>query len=197
MMPKPSVPAPVSNKAVSGKSLWYSTGAVAAALFWIVPSAAQEQAPEAAPDFLEQLKECQTKADDGERLACFDQAVGEIVAANEAGEVQIIDQDDVRRTKRELFGLSVPDIEILKTDDEEEDRKAKEMLETVITSARYLSSKKIRFTTQEGAVWEITNAPSRLRTIEAGDKVVFKSASMGTFFIRINGQVGVRGKRIQ
>ncbi|MEM6858136.1 MAG: hypothetical protein AAF559_09715 [Pseudomonadota bacterium] len=192
MMPKPSVCAPMS-----GKTIRYSAGAVAAALLWTIPGTAQEQAPNAGPDFLEQLKVCQTKTNDSERLACFDQAVGNIVAANEAGEVQIIDQDDVRRTKRELFGLSVPDIDILKTDDEEEDKKAKEELETVITSASYQSRKKIRFTTQEGAVWEITGAPSRLRTIEAGDRVVFKKASMGTFFIRINGQVGVRGKRIQ
>jgi len=191
-MPNPPIPALLSDKVAR-----YPAGAMAAALILATSVAAQEPGPEAVPDFLEQLKECQTKTDDTQRLACFDQVVGGMVVANEAGEVQIIDQEDVRRTKRELFGLSVPDIEILKTDDEEKDKKAKEELETVISSARYVSRKKIRFTTQEGAVWEINNAPSRLATVKEGDKVVFKKASMGTFFIRINGQVGVRGKRIQ
>ena len=150
-----------------------------------------------APDFLAKLKECQAITDDDARLACFDGSVTAMIAANEAGEVQIVDQEDVRKTRRQLFGLSVPEIEILKGKDNEENKEARELLETTITSVRYLSSRKIRFTTEEGAVWEIIRAPSRLRTVESGDTVIFKKASLGTFFIRIDGQLGVKGKRIQ
>jgi hypothetical protein len=46
-------------------------------------------------------------------------------------------------------------------------------------------------------VWEINNAPARFRPIKAGDTVIFKEASLGFYFIRINGQMGVKGKRIQ
>ena len=81
--------------------------------------------------------------------------------------------------------------------EEGEDKEASELLETTITSVRYLSAKKIRFTTEEGATWEITSAPRRLRTVKAGHSVVFKKAALGSFFIRVNGQMGVKGKRIQ
>lgn len=157
---------------------------------------AQSETSDPSGDLLDKLKACQAVTGDSERLACFDQAVGEVVAASDAGEVRIVDQEDVRRTKRQLFGLSVPEIDILKTKDDE-DKEASELLETSITSVRYISRRKLRFTTEEGAVWEINNAPSRLRTVEAGDQVVFKKAALGTFFIRIDGQLGVKGKRVQ
>ncbi|MEP2140782.1 MAG: hypothetical protein ABJI41_14840 [Erythrobacter sp.] len=159
---------------------------------------AQDGQNGATPDFLAKLKECQAITDDADRLACFDGSVTAMVAANEAGQVQIVDQEDVRKTRRQLFGLSVPEIDILKgKDDDKQTKEARELLETTITSVRYLSSRKIRFTTQEDAVWEINRAPTRLRTVEAGDTVVFKKASLGTFFIRIDGQLGVKGKRVR
>ena len=36
-----------------------------------------------------------------------------------------------------------------------------------------------------------------LKPINAVAKVIFKQASLGFYFIRINGQMGVKGKRIQ
>lgn len=149
------------------------------------------------PDYLAKLKECQAISDDAARLACFDGSVNAIIAANDAGQVQIVDQEDVRNTRRQLFGLSVPEVGILKGKDDKESKEARELLETSITSVRYLSAKKVRFTTEEGAVWEMNRIPRRLRTVKAGDPVVFKKAALGTFFIRINGQMGVKGKRVR
>lgn len=47
-----------------------------------------------------------------------------------------------------------------------------------------------------GAVSEINNPPRKIAPIAAGDKVVFKKASLGYYFIRINGQIGVKGRRV-
>jgi hypothetical protein len=158
--------------------------------------AAQDNSGAGSTDYLDRLKACRLLTDDTARLACFDRAVGEIVSATEDGEVQLIDREDVRQTKRELFGFSVPDVGILKSDNEA-DKQASDTLETSITSVRYLTRSKFRFTTAEGAVWEINNAPARLRSVEAGDKVVFKKASFGYYFVRINDQLGVKGKRVE
>lgn len=163
-----------------------------------IPAAAQEAnaAPGPTPDYLERLKDCQTKQDDDARLACFDAAVGQMVDANEKGDVEVVDREDVRKTKRQLFGFSLPKIKLFGGPDGEEDDKDK-LFETTITRARYLSAKKARFTTAEGAVWEMKNIPRRLRKIKAGDTVKFKQASLGYYFIRIGGQMGVKGRRIQ
>ncbi|MEQ8827695.1 MAG: hypothetical protein RIC82_07960, partial [Parvibaculum sp.] len=102
---------------------------------------------------------------------------------------------DVRRTRRQLFGLSVPDVGILAGD--EKDREATDTLTTRITSVRYRPRRRAEFTTAEGARWQIFKVPRRLADIEPGDEVEFKKASLGTYFIRINGQMGVKGKRIE
>ena len=151
--------------------------------------------PTARADIVGELKTCQRLPDDSERLACFDRTVSTLVAANEAGDVRLVDREDVRRTRRQLFGFSVPDIDILKGD--EKDREATDTLTTTITNVRYRPRGRAEFTTAEGARWEIFKVPTRLADIEPGDKVEFKKAAMGTFFIRINGQMGVKGKRVE
>ena len=163
------------------------------ALLLATPALAQAQAAD--EDYVGALKACRTIADKTERLACYDAKVGAMVTASDAGDVKIVDRDDVRRTRRQLFGFTVPDLDILEGDNT--DKQTSELLETTITSARRMSAKAWRFTTAEGAVWEISNAPQRLAPIKAGDTVVFKVASLGFYFIRINGQIGVKGKRSQ
>lgn len=154
------------------------------------------------PDHFEKLKSCQTVSDDSARLACFDEAVGSIVNASDAGEVQVLDQQDVEKTRRSLFGFSLPDLDIFnggdKAEESDEDKKKRQnLLETTITSVHYSKSDEVYFNTPEGATWRMSNIPDRLRKIEVGQTVVFKRASLGSFFIRINGQLGVKGRRVR
>lgn len=159
------------------------------------PALAQDAADAAATDYVDELRACRAIVDGAERLSCYDAKVGAMVAATEAGDVQVVDRDDLVRTRRQLFGFTVPDLDILKGN--EQDKEASEVLTTSITGARRMSNIAWRFTTEEGATWEINNAPRRLAPIKAGDKVEFKKASLGFYFIRINGQMGVKGKRVE
>ena len=43
----------------------------------------------------------------------------------------------------------------------------------------------------------MSNVPMRLRPPRVGDEVVFKKAALGSYFIRIAGQTGVKGRRIE
>ncbi|MEE4212837.1 MAG: hypothetical protein V2I43_26625 [Parvularcula sp.] len=156
-----------------------------------------QQVDEASADtLLEQLKSCQLVTDDGERLACFDRAAGAMVSASDAGDVRVLDREAVRQTRRSLFGYRIPDLGIFGGGEEVGDN-SDELFETTIERARYLSSKRVQFTTAEGAVWEMKNVPRRLRQIEPGDAVVFKPAALGYFFVRIDGQMGIKGRRIE
>lgn len=156
------------------------------------------QEPAATNDtYIDGLKSCQAIAADAERLACFDRKVDQMVAASETGEVRVLDREEVTRTRRSLFGFNLPDLGIFGGDDDGNGGEDDELFETTITSARYMSRKNVRFTTAEGAVWEMKNVPRRLRPIEAGDTVTFKPASLGYYFVRINGQMGVKGRRVE
>lgn len=168
----------------------------AASALSCMPVSAQAPSENASGDeYIDELRKCQAIAEDSSRLACFDAAALGLVTANETGEVRLIDKEDVRQARRQLFGLAAPEVDLLKPDEGEEvDNK---YLESQIVSVRYLSRQKIQFTTTEGALWEIKRAPKRLKRVEAGDKVVFKKASLGSFFIRIEGQLGVKGGRVR
>ena len=157
------------------------------------PANAQDGDEGSSDEYLDRLRACQAISVDAERLACFDNAVGTIVAANDAGDLQVVDREDVRQTRRSLFGFSLPDIGLFGGDDDEDE----ELFTTTITRVRYSSARRAQFTTEEGAVWEMKNIPRRLRRIEPGDSVEFKEASLGYYFVRIDGQMGVKGRRVQ
>lgn len=156
---------------------------------------AQDAAP-GSTDHLSALKACQLLTADRDRLACFDRAVPAMVADADGGQVKIINQDDMRKTRRRLFGFSLPDIGIFGGDNGEDDEL--QVLESTITSVRYTQSDAFTFRIEDGgATWQVSNAPKRLREVKAGDKVEFKKAALGSYFIRIDGQIGVKGRRIQ
>ncbi len=170
--------------------------ALALSAFTAAPAMAQEAAaPASASAQLAELDACRAIADDAARLACFDREVGAILAATETGEVRVVDREEMRQTRRSLFGFNLPNLGLFGGDDDDE--KSDELFETTISSARYQGRRKVRFTTAEGAVWEMNNVPRRLRAIEVGDPVVFKPASLGFYFVRIDGQMGVKGKRVR
>lgn len=130
------------------------------------------------------------------RAACYDSNVGTLIGAIEAGDVRLVDREEVRKTRRQLFGLALPETELLKPDEKDKAEETSELLETTVATSRQTGPANWRFTTAEGATWEINNPPRKIAPIVAGDKVVFKKASLGYYFIRINGQIGVKGRRV-
>jgi hypothetical protein len=149
---------------------------------------------DSATDHLASLRACKAQADPALRLACYDAASAEVIAAADGGQLKIVDQAEIRRTRRGLFGFSLPDLGLFGGGDDSPDM---DMLETSISSVRYTNDDAFLFKTKEGATWQVLNAPSRLREVRSGDPVVFKKAAMGSYFIRIDGQMGVKGKRVE
>ena len=121
------------------------------------PAAAQDA------DYLAQLKACRAIADEAERLACYDAKVGAIVSASDAGDVKVVSREEVRKTRRQLFGITMPDIAILRGDGKDEEETSG-LFETTIASGRQTGPATWRFTTAEGAVWEINTPPAQDRS---------------------------------
>ena len=169
--------------------------AAASLVLTAAPAAAQAEFEIEDSDQLEALRACKDIAEDAARLACYDSAAGKLTAAIESGEVQVVDKEDVKEARRGLFGFSLPKIKLFGSDGD--DGEQLEMLESTITSVSRTRGGYI-FQIKDGdATWEIKKAPMRLRTPKAGDTVVFKKASFNTYFIRIEGQIGVKGTRIR
>lgn len=182
-MPSTTSPSAMLNKA---RSPLLATGAL-----WLLVAAGPAHAQQAADDRLAPLRACAAIADPAQRLACYDREAGVVVAAVNTGDVRLVERREVEQTRRSLFGFTVPRLGIFGDDEE-----APDTLETTITGVRSLGQDAWAIQVAEGSVWQITNAPSRLRTPKAGDAIVIKKAALGSFFIRIAGQTGVKGRRV-
>ena len=168
-----------------------------AALALYPAAAAAQDAGEASA--LDPLKACQAMTDPAARLACYDAAVADVVTASDQGDLHVVDAETVRETRRGLFGFSLPDLGIFGGgDDDGDEDDGLDMLETTVTSVRYFTPRSFTFRIAEGdARWEVSDAPSRLMKVESGDPVVIEKGALSSYFIRFDGQNGVKGRRVE
>lgn len=171
--------------------------AMLAALTAAPLAAAADDKPESA--YIKGLRDCQAKTDPAERLACYDSAVAAMVAASSEGEVRVVDREEVRQTRRKLFGFSLPDLGIFGGKDDKDDPKQTEeftTLQTTIAGVRTIYGKYV-LTTAEGAQWQLDEMPARLMKPKVGQPLEIKAGALSSYFLRINGQGGVKGRRVQ
>lgn len=161
-------------------------------------ASAAGQDSKAAADPFDPLRACRAIAADVERLACFDRVSAVLVAAADEGDLSVVNREEVRKTRRTLFGFALPDLGIFGGGDkarEKDEADEVEVLTTTVASARTTSAG-IEITTAEGAVWLIPNPPRRLMTPRPGQPVELRKGTLTSYFIRINGQGGVKARRI-
>ncbi len=145
---------------------------------------------------LQSLTRCRAVADNAERLACFDKASGALEQAVKAKEVRIVDQEDIRKTRRSLFGFTVPRIGLFGDRDGEEERPEFTEINTTVASSRALANGRaeIRLTGEENAVWQTTEAMAF--PPKAGDAIRIRKGTLGNYFISVGGR-SVRGMRVR
>lgn len=161
------------------------------------PALAQDDSKESS--YVTALRVCQGKSDSAERLACYDTAVAAVVSASTEGEVRVVDAEAVRETRRKLFGFALPDLGIFggkgdKVDAEEEEEFT--TLNTTISGVRGVGQTYV-LTIAEGAQWQLDELPARLMKPRIGQPIEIKKGALSSYFLRINGQKGVKGRRVQ
>ncbi|MBK6708460.1 MAG: hypothetical protein IPG54_13665 [Sphingomonadales bacterium] len=109
-------------------------------------TAADDPPPKAYGD----LVACRDVAEAGARLDCYDKATAEIERARSAKELVLMDKASIRKTKRSLFGFSLPNLPFFGDGDGEGKSKEAEELQTSFASLRSLGYGKWQFTVPEG-----------------------------------------------
>lgn len=164
-------------------------------------ASAAETPPGAPPAVVQKLLDCRAIADAGQRLACFDASVAALASGVEKREVLVADTDQVKKAKRSLFGLTLPNFNLFgatraegeKTDD----RGALTEIEAVIRSARPGPSGNWRLELDDDSRWVQTDGVGLRHDPRAGMKIRIRRAAMGSYFANIDGQTAIRVKRIQ
>jgi hypothetical protein len=141
---------------------------------------------------IQALSACRGVADEKARLACYDQASARLASAVEKKELVVLDQQEIRETRRSLFGFSVPNIPLFRGEGGGDNGE----LETVIAGAASLGGGKWRIRLEDGAIWDTNETRLGLSDPRPGQKIVIKRGTLGNYFLRINGQSGIRGRRV-
>ena len=163
------------------------------------PATAQPAKSRATPPqarHLGALDACRTIAADAARLACFDRESAALVSASRSGELSVVDRADMRTARRSLFGFALPKLPFFAGDKSADE--VPDTLDSTIVTAQGIANGRYRIQIAAGnALWETTESPLNLSVPRAGEKIVISKGALGSYFLRINGQVGVKGRRIR
>ena len=161
------------------------------------PAHAAGAAPPAAPSGqalpaqMQRLLACREIAESAERLACFDRESGTTAEAVQRQDLVVVDRDEVRRTKRTLFGLSLPKFPLLGGDGEDVSQ-----IDGVIDGVGRNRDGGYVFLLKDGSRWSQTDSRPIALEPERGDTVVVKRAALGSFMLSVGKQPGVRVQRV-
>ncbi|HEY0130415.1 MAG TPA: hypothetical protein VGB57_03345 [Allosphingosinicella sp.] len=142
--------------------------------------------------FIQALSACRGVTDEKARLDCYDRASARLAEAVDKKELVVMDRQEIRETRRSLFGFSVPNIPLFRGESGGDDGK----LETVIAGASRLEGGRWQIRLEDGAVWHTNETRLNLSDPRPGQKIVIQRGTLGNYFLRIDGQRGVRGRRV-
>jgi hypothetical protein len=142
------------------------------------------------------IDRCRQMTDAAQRLSCYDSAANALVTATASGDVSIVDRGEVRKVRHSLFGFSLPKIPFFSGDTTASE--AQDKLDSTIKSVRQLSSGHYQIVIADNnAVWEISESGGvTYEPPHVGQKIEILRGALGNYFLRVDGQVGVRGKRV-
>ena len=157
---------------------------------------AKERKPASTPPQMQALIACRSETNDVARLQCYDRAAAALAEATAAGNVVVIDKEDVKRTRRSLFGFNLPSLPFFDGDDSQKEQEPEE-IEAVVQSARAIGYNMWQMILEGGAVWQTTEASTRLPTPKAGTKVKIRKAALGSYKLSIKDLGHVRAVRVR
>ncbi len=173
--------------------------AAAAGLALVCAGAAlAADAPKPRAAALQALVECRKVADPAQRLTCYDAAAGGLEAAEAAGDVVVVDRAQVQEAQRAAFGFNFRMPAFLTGGGGDSDSAKRgtvlDTLETTATEARQVNGKWY-IVLADGAIWRQTDNEPVNRAPKPGSKVTIKRASLGSYFLSVDGQRSIRAKR--
>ena len=101
----------------------------------------------------------------------------------------------MRKVRRSLFGFSLPKIPFFSGDTTANE--AQEKLDSTIKSVKVLNNGYYQIEIADNdAVWITTESSISFDPPRSGQKIEIVRGALGNYFLRINEQIGVRGKRV-
>jgi hypothetical protein len=163
---------------------------IAAALFAAGAADAKRPPQTGTPTQVQRLMDCRGITAADQRLACYDREAAAINQAIASNDLVMIDKEKARAAGRSLFGFSIPNFGGLFGSGGE----ISQIDGTIKSTGRNQDGGWV-ITLEDGSVWTQTDDWPGLDA-RAGKKVVVKRGVLGSFWLSIPGQNGIKVKRI-
>ena len=157
------------------------------------PAAARKPASTGTPAQIQRLMACRTVTDSAARLTCFDRETTAMEQAVARRDLVFIDRERATEARRSLFGFSVPSFGGLFGGGEEDEVK---QVDGVVLSAGRNSDGGWIVRLGDNSVWSQTDDTPLALAPKPGQKVVVRRGALGTFRLSVNGQPGLKVKRV-
>jgi hypothetical protein len=156
---------------------------------------AKDRDPPRKSPLVNALAACRQITDPGQRLACFDKASGELLAATDKGDVSVVDRSQLRQARRSLFGFNMPRLPFFPGDKSADD--VADKLVSKVAAVRDLGHNRYAVRLADGnAVWETLESYGAFHTPKVGEPVEINRGPLGSYILRFGRQRGVKGRRI-
>lgn len=154
---------------------------------------AKERPKPPTPAVVNRVVGCATVTDPQQRLACYDREVAAMNEAEKKGDLVAMDRTQVRKTKRSLFGLALPDLGVFGDDGED----GESSIETTIRTVRMNPDGKYLFDLAEGGRWLQLDSRNFVIDPKPGQPIRIRRAAMGSYLANVNKQIAIRVRRVQ
>jgi hypothetical protein len=178
---------------MSVRKLVIGLGTVGLAVTFASGAASAKQPKETPPPppQVNALLQCRGIADGAERLACYDKTAASIGDAFAKQELVVFDKESVQKTKRGLFGFSIPNLGIFGDEEGEINQ-----IEGTIAGYGHNPDGGYIFRLADGSRWSQMDGKPIAIPPQNGDKVVVKRGALGSYILSLAKQPGVKVKRI-
>jgi hypothetical protein len=152
-----------------------------------VQGAAQQR-----PELLSRLVACRAVTATDARLACYDAAAAALDAAEQQGQVVVVDRAQVTAARRQLFGFDLPSVSLF---DSGPNPEQVDSVETTLVRAVQGGDNRWTFVLADGGSWRQVDTARVSFHNEAGEPVRIRRASLGSYLMTVGRSGGVRVRR--
>jgi hypothetical protein len=134
---------------------------------------------------------CRAIADSAEKFACLDRTSAALEAAANAGELVVFDREQVKETKKTLFGFDVPNLRLF-TGEEKDEVKS---VEGKVGSAYANGNGQWVIRLADGATWQQIDDAVLGRRPREGMDVKISRGVVGSYKMTVAGQPAIKVRR--
>jgi hypothetical protein len=160
---------------------------------------AEDRKP-AEPELYQKMVACKDIADPAARLVCYDRQVAAFDTATQNRDIVIADREEVRKTRRGLFGFAAPIGRLFGLGDDgnmDDKREPLDRLETRVARVGRTGDGGWRLSFDEAGTWEQIDTRGWVMSPKVGQSALITRGALGSYLVSVDGQRGIKFRRVQ